>query len=297
MLRSLLKDLVYFSRVRFGHAFLRSRSLDMLTEYQLMSLLSWHCHQTEKSTKHQSEGKGKGSRGLRHYESLKECLEAVDKKSELLTREGESIGWARKIQEIYEDWRNHPGSINTTAYQGKEIGQIDEGYSSPVKDLICNRKSVRLWHDREIPDEIIKGLRKCGMSSSTSCNRQGVLFVFIKRRFPRETKAEANNPAMLNNAPLIIYFCCDASLYPERFAPVLDVGMSAGDMLLYANSVGLEGCAMYHSESFNQKQLRSRLGIAKNMYVCLALLLGYPADAAAKPARMSAMMRCKKIEE
>jgi nitroreductase len=298
LLKGLWCDIACCTGTRIKHCLLRLRSPEKLADYQLMSLLFWHSHQTEKATKHKSRGRCVKKRGWHHYQRMSSYLGEVERRGLLKKTEEKGILWSKDIKDIYEEWVSTEGRVNVHSVREENNGCEEIGtLSDQVSELICSRRSVRIWQGREVPDEIIEKLLACGMSTSSSCNRQGVVFVFVKRSFPRETITEPNNSAMLKSAPLIVYLCCDPSLYPERFSPVLDVGMAAEDVLICANSTGLKGCAMYQCESFDQDELRRRLGISKNLYVYMVLLLGYPAEDPKKPARMSASMRSKIVEE
>ena len=56
-------------------------------------------------------------------------------------------------------------------------------------------------------------------------------------------------------------------------------------ILLAAEAHGLAGTAMYQAESVNQADLRSRLSLPKEMYVYVAICLGYPDGGSGKPPR------------
>jgi len=298
LLKGLWSDGVYCTNARIKHILLRLQAPKKLSNYQLMSLLFWHGHQTEKATKHISGVQDNQSRGIRHYRNLIRYLKECEKRSRLQEREARGIGWAKEIKQAFEYWSATPGNINLKPVKTKDfLSKEEESIFEQVNHLICSRRSIRFWQDHEISDQIIEKLIASGLSAASSCNRQGVMFVVVKHSFPRETTKEANNLAMLRNAPMIVYLCGDASLYPERFAPALDIGLAAGNIMICAEAIGLKGCAMYHSESFSQRKLQKQLGISNNMHVYLALLLGYPAEISKKPARMSSDLRSKIIDD
>jgi nitroreductase len=169
---------------------------------------------------------------------------------------------------------------------GVEASMLDE-----LERLIGTTASTRFWQLREVSRETCDALVRMALLAPSSCNRQG-LKVLVERRAPvSRGRREANNRAMLENAPLIFYFACERTVYPELFAPALDAGMAAQNLLVYANALGLKGCPMYHSESFNQTSLRAKLQLPGSYYIYLAVLVGYPAEVAVKPPRLRAPLR------
>lgn len=291
-------DVFYWSRARVLHSLMRLRNPKRLTDHQLMSLLSWHAHQTEKATKHRSAAASNARpRGFRHFDALTHYLKEIESRPHLDASEHEALAWIRSVHAEYDIWRRTPDHINIksiapTATQKEHASTITP---DAMHHLIRQRTSARVWQPRDIDDAILTQLIDAGLQAPSSCNRQGVVITVLKQSLPREQKEGVNNPFMLNNAPAIFYIAADPSLYPERQAPALDAGMAAQNILLLAESHGLAGCAMYHSESFNQKQLRQRLNLTSNLYVYVALLIGYPGEFPIKPRRMSHQMRSRWI--
>lgn len=290
-------DIFYWSKARVLHSLMRLRDPKRLTDHQLMSLLSWHAHQTEKATKHRSSSTpDPRARGFRHFDALTHYLAEIDARPDLARSESAALDWIRTIQSEYSRWRETPNHINILPVADNGSTSATPVVPEAVGELIRRRTSARVWQPRAISDDIINALIEAGLQAPSSCNRQGVVITVVKRDFPRELKEGVNNPFMLNNAPAIFYITADPSLYPERQAPALDAGMAAQNILLLAESYGLAGCAMYHSESMDQKALRKKLGIPRNLYVYVALLIGYAGERAIKPVRMSDAIRSRRID-
>jgi len=289
-------DIFYWSGARITHSLMRLKRPDRLTNHQLLSLLSWHAHQTEKATKHRSaDPPAKKPRGFRHFDALGHYLAEADRRADLQGTDAATLAWIRDIYQAYEHWRATPGWINITAPDDQTRHPTDGIAAADVATLIERRTSARVWKPIAISDEIINSLIDAGLQAPSSCNRQGVVITVAENTFPRTLKEGVNNAFMLNNAAAIFYIANDPSLYPERQAPALDAGMAAQNILLLAEAHGLSGCAMYHSESFDQKALRQRLGISRNLYIYVALLIGYPEEVAIKPRRMSHAIRARRV--
>lgn len=291
------KDIFYWCRARIEHSILMLRCPADLTDHQLMSLLFWHSHQTEKATKHRSDISATKPRGNRHYSNLQLLLEEGEGRPHLLSTEASALAWAKDIHDSYVGWATEDKSIKIVKPSLAAVCKETVVAPENLDELMMNCTSTRVWQPREVPDDVIDRITDCALHAPSSCNRQGVVLVNVKRSFPRELEEGVNNKFMLNNAPLVIYICCDPSLYPERIAPALDAGMAAQNVMLLAETFGLKSCPMYHCESFDQNILRSRLGITKNLYTYVALLVGYPDERAVKPKRLSTQMRSKLIRE
>jgi len=246
----------------------------------LASFVRWHAHQTEKTTKHVSEGPGQ-PRGVAHATELRKYVEELKRRAD--PRFGEIERWASEILNMYDKWRSTRGFINRT-----EPGPPLEG-SLPTADqveaLLRRRASTRFWLPKEVDKQTVRRLIEAGLQAPSSCSRMGWLFVAVRQPPLPDPRPATNNADLLRNAPLIVYLACHDAFYPERFAPALDVGAAAQSILLAGESMGLRGCAMYHSESFDQKDLRRRLEIPDSAYIYLAICMGYPADDPVKPAR------------
>ncbi|MCA9257362.1 MAG: nitroreductase family protein [Phycisphaerales bacterium] len=238
-------DIFYWSRARVLHSLMRLRDPRKLTDHQLLSLLSWHAHQTEKATKHRSANRpGEKARGHRHFAALEHYLAELATRPRLDASEGGAIAWIRDVRDEYAHWRDTPGHINIAGIAAPESSAPTTPRPDDVADLIHRRTSARVWLPRKIPDEIIEQLIDAGLQAPSSCNRQGVVINVVENSFPREAKEGVNNAFMLHNAPAIFYITADPSLYPERQAPALDAGMAAQNILLLAESLGLAGRAM-----------------------------------------------------
>lgn len=278
-----LKESLFWTVHRVRHVRLRQLSPQRLDDNFLASFVRWHGHQTEKSTKHISQGP-ENPRGIQHSRALRRYLKELTKRS--LPEYNEITQWAERILETYDTWSITPGAINQTK---PHISFSEPGISTPeqVMNILQHRTSVRFWRQEEIDSSIVRNLVEAGLEAPSSCARMGWYFVAVQQPPLNDPRPAVNNQDMLRNAPLIIYLACQDTLYPERFAPALDVGGAAQSVLLVAEAYGLRGCPVYHSESFDQKKLRRQLELPDSAYIYLAICLGYPDDIPTKPPRPS----------
>lgn len=274
------KELLYWNLYRWKHWQTRQRPPASLDDGILASLVRWHAHQTEKATKHPSQG-SENPRGVAHSRALRRYLAELHQRN--LPTHTNVVTWASHILAIYDEWIDSPGAINQDKDQS--IIAPDLPTAEQTLSLIKHRTSTRFWQPREVPETIVNQLLTAALQAPSSCSRMGWFFAAVRQPPLPNMRLAVNNKEMLRNAPLIIYFACFNNYYPERYAPALDVGGASQTLLLAAETFGLRGCSMYHSESFDQDALRHQLDLPSSAYIYLAVCLGYPADQPNKPAR------------
>lgn len=279
-----LKELAYWTIYRWKHWQTRHLPPARLDDGVLASLVRWHAHQTEKTTKHVSQGPAK-PRGMAHASALRRYLAELQTRN--LPAHVEIVAWATHVLALYDDWLVTPGAINQEAVPTavNQTTAVALPTAEQVIQLMNHRTSTRFWQPKEVPEEIVNQLLAAALQAPSSCSRMGWFFVAVRQPPLPDMRPAVNNQDMLRNAPLIVYFACFNDYYPERYAPALDVGGASQSLLLTAEAFGLRGCSMYHSESFDQADLRQKLDLPASAYIYVAVCLGYPADAPIKPAR------------
>lgn len=282
------RDPLFWNQHRCAYARLCRRAPTALDDRQLGNLLRWHAHQLEKATKHISRGP-EHARGHYHFEQLKALIAEMEKRAD--HQNSELLSWAQAIDASYRQWRERPGDHRLI------ICHTHSAPSVPFSDfsrLLHQRRSIRMWTQEAVPEDVVQNLLESAVEAPSSCNRQGWFFTAVRQSPLKKYELATNNAAMLKNAPLIIYLSAFDDFYPERFAPALDLGGASEALLLAAETLGLSGCCMYQSESADQSDLRRKLNLPRQAYTYMAICLGYPAENPAKPVRMP-MPHCQNI--
>jgi nitroreductase len=142
-------------------------------------------------------------------------------------------------------------------------------------EAIRNRRSIRSFENRPVPEDVIKKIVEAGQWAPSACNRQDWKFIIvdseeIKERILKETTAH-----FVGKAPLLIFV-----LYSNRTDNLeykdhlLSAAMAAQNMQLAAYALGLGSCCV------NNLPIKSRLRKILNIpraYEPVALLcIGYP---------------------
>jgi nitroreductase len=236
----------------------------------LIAQLGYFGHHVEKALKHQN----RGNRG-RHKRDKLELLVKEAQKRDL--QEPKVIDWAKNII-LYFD-----------TSQEMYIKKIENIRPHPQKDEIVNfikqRTTTRFWQAKEIDDNIIQDILETAMSSALSCNRQTIRFSVVKNKIKNMILGDSNNNSMFNKAPVTIYIADDNRFFPEIHANALDVGGVCSLIQLTASAYGISGSWIYHGESYDQNNLKKKLGFKKYMYIYSSITLGYPLDKQEKPPR------------
>lgn len=236
----------------------------------LITQLGYFGHHTEKALKHHN----RGNRGKNKRNKLELLVNEAQKRK---INEPKVIKWAKHLLEYYD--------TNQKIY----IKKIDNIEVYPKKDEILNfikkRTTTRFWLPKEIDDKIIKDILETSMSSSLSCNRQTIRFAVVKNKVENMIVGDSNNKSMFDKAPVTIYIADDERFFPEKYGNALDVGGVCSLIQLAASAYGISGSWIYHSESYEQNNLKKQLGFKDYMYVYSSITLGYPMDKQEKPPR------------
>lgn len=158
-------------------------------------------------------------------------------------------------------------------------------------EIIKNRRSIRKFQKKEIPEEIIDKLIEALIWAPSAGNLQSRKFYFI---FDQKLKDELVNVALSQNfiahAPLVIVGCTDnqiGSRYGERgehLFSICDVAVSIQNMMLLAHEQGLGTCWV---GAFKEKEVAKILNLPKNLKPIAIIPVGYPAEKPLAPPRVS----------
>lgn len=180
--------------------------------------------------------------------------------------------------------------------------------SNPILDNIYQRRSVRNFTDKEIPEEIIKELIKAGTYAPTAMNAQPWRFVVVTNKqliaeyderakkdfieMYKDTKIpqlsaylrNMSNPQMhlFYGAPvLILIFASSAGMADH------DCALAAENMMLAAQSLGIGSCWIGLAIGLgNDAEFLKKVGVPEGHKLVAPLIFGYPAkDNLKAPAR------------
>jgi nitroreductase len=154
--------------------------------------------------------------------------------------------------------------------------------------VLENRRSIRKFSDRDVPDELIKSLIDCALMAPSSMNGQPWNFIIVRdaetKRRLTETKNKYCPPDkkdysadFLNEAPLLILTCVDRA---RAFDRGIENGVLAtANLLLAAANYGLTSVYMSaYTPGVPEvaDEIRSILNIPPDIDPITLVPIGYP---------------------
>ena len=164
--------------------------------------------------------------------------------------------------------------------------------TNPITDSLRNRKSVRAFEDRQIPEDIKQEILRCAAQAPTAGNQQLYTILDITDQALKEKLAvTCDNQPFIAKAPLVLIFCADAQRWHDAYieagcgprAPgagdlmlaVCDAAIAAQNAVTAAESFGIGSC--YIGDIMEQCEThRELLGLPPFVFPALMLVFGYP---------------------
>ncbi|MFH1445336.1 MAG: nitroreductase family protein [Nanoarchaeota archaeon] len=154
-----------------------------------------------------------------------------------------------------------------------------------VKDAIEQRKSIRKYSDKQIPEEIIKELLIAAQKAPSAKNVQSHKYFIVKNKdvIEKLKKEKAFEQPYVYDAPLIVVCCANPQLYPKMESAdsssdeyaLIDLSIAASFMVLRAVELGLG--SVFVAWVYPDK-IRKVLGIPEEYIIPFVLPIGYPAE-------------------
>lgn len=144
-----------------------------------------------------------------------------------------------------------------------------------VFEAIENRRSVRRFEDRPVPEEMITKIIGAGQWAPSACNRQAWKYIVIESREAREKFLKETTAYFVGKAPLLILV-----LYSNRTDNLeykdhlLSAAMSIQNMQLAAYSLGLGACCVNNLPT--KSKIRRIFDIPGHYDPVALLCMGYP---------------------
>jgi len=184
--------------------------------------------------------------------------------------------------------------------------------------IIQQRRMVRAFSTRPIPDDVLERLWRCALSGPSAGNSQGLEMVvlvgpeqtgrFWEVSLPAERRQSFPWPGLLD-APALAVLVQRPSAYVERYAEPdkagsglgeraeawavpywhVDGGMAAGFLLLAAVDEGLG--ALFFGMFDHEREVLAALGVPEDRCGIGVVALGYPDEVRDHPSRSAARPR------
>lgn len=186
-------------------------------------------------------------------------------------RAGEKIEWDQPVQ---------------TPFSAAELAVVHK--------LIYERRSIRDWVDKPVPDDLIEQILEAGRAAPIGCNLDEVRFIVI--RDPAEAKLVWSDIPVTN--AVIIVICYDKRIPQvvgqDKFVPQnggFDAAAAGDHMLLMAHALGLGGVWLSKTTKTEVtedtgKRFKEQYGLPDYIEVALHIAVGWSATGTIKSQRM-----------
>lgn len=176
-----------------------------------------------------------------------------------------------------------------------------------LSELISNRKSVRKYLDKHIPDEDLRTVLEAGRLAPSWMNVQSWKFILVKSQENKDLLSELSiGQVQVKNADALIVCVADTNAWKEAGIsniqnPALNPALQSGDallvrtmeqviypisyMMLTANSLGISSCII--GAMGNEitgilpevsERAKSALGLKDGQIISTIITLGYDAN-------------------
>jgi len=159
-----------------------------------------------------------------------------------------------------------------------------------VLKAIKARRSIRLFKDNPVDDELIEKILEAGIWAPSAGNLQAWVFIVVRNKRIKEALSEAAlGQPWVRDAPVIIVACADrlrsSTRYGERgweLYSVQDATLAVGNMMLAATALGL---GTVFIGAFNENAVQKILRLPRHLRPICLLPVGWPAEAPNPPPR------------
>ena len=157
---------------------------------------------------------------------------------------------------------------------------------------LLNRRSVRKYTDRQVPDELLDKVLEAGLFAPTGMNTQNIYMVAVRDKETRDQMMRLNAAVMgrdgdpFYGAPCVIVVLGDADGYPV----VENGSLVLGNLMNAAHAVGLGSCWIHRAkqtfETEEGKALLRKWGLPEKLVGIGNCILGFPEEVPeARPRR------------
>jgi len=163
------------------------------------------------------------------------------------------------------------------------------GEMETVRKLLYERRSIRQFKDKLVPEEMIREVLYAGLMSPQGCNVDSRRFIVLRK--PEEWRLVRSDIPIENGVMILV--CQDMSVYKIlRFEQVVpqniyfDAACAADHMCLMAHALGLGACWLTHGEETHGR-IREYFGLPETFVSRCHIILGWSDEAPIKSQRMS----------
>ena len=165
---------------------------------------------------------------------------------------------------------------------------FSEGEMRTVEKLLFERRSIRQFKDKPVPDEMIRKILHAGLMAPHGCNVCATRFIVLCD--PEDWKMVRSDIPLENCVMIVV--CQDLRMYQalgfDKAVPqnlYFDAAAAADHICLMAHALGLGACWLTHGEE-TQRRLREHFGQPETFVSRCHIVVGWPDEATIKSQRM-----------
>jgi len=162
---------------------------------------------------------------------------------------------------------------------------------NPELKMIFERRSVRTYEDKEVPESTVIDLLEAGMAAPSACARDPWHIVVVKNRdLLLQISEGLPNGKMLAGAAFGLVICGDLDLAHDHQVSYMlqDCSAAIENILLAATALGLGACWLgVHPREERTEHLRRLLGIPDGVIPVSVIAVGWPSETPAARTRYS----------
>jgi len=141
-----------------------------------------------------------------------------------------------------------------------------------VSECIMQRRSVRSYADKKVPEETVNKILEAGRWAPSAGNCQPWQFIVIRDKdILRRIAEHARYGSFISEAPLAIAVVTD----PSTTWHMVDGSSAVQNMALAAWEMGIGTCWL---GSMKREEVKGILGIPDRLHLLTVLPFGYPAE-------------------
>ena len=157
-------------------------------------------------------------------------------------------------------------------------------------EFIKNRRSIRSFQDKPIPENEIQMILEAGRWTPSASNKQPWEFYIIRdKEILKEIAKSAIFGRHIKRAPLAIAIVGKKTTSPNYY--IQDTSLVSMTMMLMAWTLSIGTC---WTGALNRKKVKKLLGLAENDYLLTVLPMGYIKGNIPKPTLRKSLNQIKK---
>ena len=149
-------------------------------------------------------------------------------------------------------------------------------------DFIFSRRSVRKYHDREVPAEMLDDLLQAAMAAPSAVARDPWHFIVLTERKTLDRLADIlTHGQMLRQATAAFVVCGDITRAHDQLESYMlqDLSAAVENILLAANALGLGTCWLgVHPRPERMQGIRDLFQLPDDIVPMCGIAIGWPKD-------------------